>query len=267
MHVNKISSASNPRLKQVVRLRDKKTREETHLMIVEGEKEILRAQDAGICFQEIYLCPDYSESHPEKNILKEIPTEDTECFEITKMAFDKIAYGDRHEGILAICRQPQKELKDMKIAESPLIVVLEDVEKPGNLGAILRTCDAAGVNGVILCEEKTDIYNPNTIRASLGAVFTVFVAKSSNQEACKYLKQNNVAICSASPEAESIYDQSDLTGSLAIVFGSEQKGVSDFWMSQSHQRIKVPMQGKVDSLNVSVTAAIIIYEAVRQRRK
>ena len=262
----KITSLTNSGIKRVVQLRDRKTRLTTGLTIVEGVREITQAQEAGVVFKELYMCQELLVSTKISDIAatsgrnSKVPV-----YEISKAIFSKIAYGDRAEGVLAVCAPATISFKDLSKKRQPLYVIVEGVEKPGNLGAILRTCDAAGVDGVIVCDGKTDIYNPNVIRASLGVVFSVKVIVSSNNEAIKFLRSQNVMVCATWPKAKMLYTKIKFNNALAIVVGSEQNGLSKFWNQHADYKVKIPMNGRADSLNVSATTAILLYEIIRQR--
>jgi TrmH family RNA methyltransferase len=260
----KITSAKNSRIHEVLELRERKTRSATNSIIVEGVREISRAQESKIKFKEIYFCPDFLEDEAKK-LLENIIKTKMSAFDVTKEIFAKIAFGDRQEGLLAICEKPKKSFADIKMSKNPLFVVVERLEKPGNLGAILRSCDGAGVDGLILCDGRVDGYNPNVIRSSIGTVFSVNMVEASNDETLSFLKKNHVAICASLPEDKTTYTQINFKLPSAIVLGSEQEGLSDFWIKHADCKLKIPMYGKADSLNVSTTAAILIYEAIRQR--
>ncbi len=263
---DKITSLTNPHIKEIVRLRAGGHRKNSGVTIVDGSREVLRALGAGIKFKEFYLCQELiGTGEEEKQWKARLPGLDIPIFEVTKTVFEKIAYGDRQEGVLGICETPRRSLADFRLDANALVVVIEHVEKPGNLGAILRTCDAAGVHGVLVCDSQTDLYNPNVIRASVGTIFTVNTLQCSSDEALRFLKDKGMKICAASPRAQTIYTQMDFSGPAAIVLGSEQEGLSDFWMRKSDFLVKIPMRGAADSLNVSASTAILVYEALRQR--
>jgi TrmH family RNA methyltransferase len=264
MPSEKIISAQNPRVKSVVRLREHRDRLKTGLTVVEGWREVSRAVKARIELKEVYVCPDFFDERADKKLIRDLERIAL-LIEVSPAVFAKMAFGDRHEGVLAVCRPGTARLSDLKVPAKPLYVIVETIEKPGNLGAILRTCDAAGVDGVIICDEATDIYNPNVIRASVGTVFAVAAVRASNDEALDFLKRNKVAVCATFPGAGTVYTQENLDRPLAIVIGSEQKGLSGFWMKHSDIKIKIPMRGTGDSLNASVSAAVVIYEVIRQR--
>ncbi len=263
---DKITSPTNPHVKEIVRLRTGKDRKNTGVTIVDGTREILRALENGVKFREFYVCPELlARDEDEKQLQTKLSESKVPVFEVAKIVFAKIAYGDRQEGILGICETPKRSLMDLRLRSNPLVVVIEHVEKPGNLGAILRTCDAAGVSGVLVCDSQTDLYNPNVIRASVGTIFTVNTLQCSNDEALRFLKNKGIRIYAASPQAQTVYTRADLAGAVAFVLGSEEKGLSDFWKNNADARVRIPMFGSADSLNVSTSAAILVYEALRQR--
>ncbi len=261
--VNCITSLSNPKIKNVVKLRQRKERQQQGVTIVEGIREIERAVESKVVFQEVYVDQDCKLKL--QDVLEKLFDDTALIYEVPKAVFAKISYGDRRDGLLAVGRMPDQPLSQWKRKKQALYVVLERVEKPGNLGAILRTCDGVGVDGVIVCDPKTDIYNPNVIRASLGAVFSVNVAAADQSTALAFLQERHAAICAATPDAKTVYTQADLSQSLAVALGSEQQGLSDFWIKQADTQVRIPMRGKTDSLNVSVSAAVILYEVLKQR--
>jgi len=262
--MEKITSLQNSGIKRVVRLRTKKTREAKGLTIVEGVREVRQALNAGLRFTGVYICREGVYHCPE-DLVAEMEVKQLRIFDTVCSVYDKMCYGDRKEGVLALVEQPSYTLENLEFSAAPLVVVMERVEKPGNLGAILRTCDGAGVEALIVCDELTDVYNPNVVRSSLGAVFTVPAVTCTNKEAVDFLRSKGIRIFAAVVQAEGGYYKKDMTGSCAIVVGSEQDGLSDFWRRNADEQVRIPMLGKVDSLNVSVSAAVMIYEAVRQR--
>ncbi|MBP9854398.1 MAG: RNA methyltransferase [Candidatus Omnitrophica bacterium] len=262
---SKISSLTNTKIKNVVRLRQRNHRDETEMTVVEGIKEIECALRSSVELTEVYVCS--GEVSKKYNVfIKELESLDIECFETSKEVFNKISYGERNDGALAVCKTPHTSVHRIEHKKDGLYLVFEQIEKPGNLGAVLRTADAANVDGVFVCDPRTDLYNPNVIRSSIGAVFSVPVVKCTNEEALQFLKQQNLSIFAAMPNAvKGLYSVNFKAGS-AVVLGSEEKGLTDFWAMHASQKISIPMNGKVDSLNVSVSAAIILYEAYRQRQ-
>lgn len=258
--MEKITSKSNERIKKVVALRNHRKRKESGLSIAEGMREVEKLIESKHVLKELYCCEDtINENH---SLISE---SNVPAFSLTNDVFEKISYGDRNEGVLAVFEPSMLTLKDISCPENGLFVVVEEVEKPGNLGAILRTCDGAGVDGIFVCDVKTDIFNPNVIRASLGTVFSAHIVAESNEAVYEYLNSNQVTIFATTPQTNNLYTKSDLTKSTAIVVGSEEKGLSAFWLDHADEQVKIPMNGINDSLNVSTSVAILLYEALRQR--
>jgi TrmH family RNA methyltransferase len=254
-----ITSLQNPRIKHIVKLRDdKKTRKDEGAMLVEGYDEIQLALAAGHTPQTLLSAPELATRH--------LTFSHSESLTVSRAVFEKISYRENPDGWLAIFPIPQTSLDDLKLSDTPLVIVTESIEKPGNLGAILRTADAAGVDALLVCDARVDVRNPNVVRASRGAVFSVPVVECDNASAWEWLKRGAMRVVAASPSADEIYSDVDLSQPLAIVVGTEDEGLSDFWMTKADVKVKIPMMGKVNSLNVSVSTALIIYEAVRQRK-
>ncbi len=260
-----ITSTSNPRIKNFLKLKKARERNIQQLFVVEGVKEIHMALDAGYSFSDLFYCPKYLDPGTFKNIIEKTGPKAI-IGEITAEIYQHIAYRKTSEGLIGWATPKNLKLENLKLASNPLLLVLERVEKPGNLGAILRTADAAGLDAVIVADPKTDIYNPNVIRSSLGAIFTVPVAVEPNEEVIKWLKSNHIRIFCASLGASKSYDEIDYTKPSAIVMGTEASGLSEQWLTQSELNLVIPMFGNVDSMNVSVSAGIIIFEAIRQRK-
>lgn len=253
-----ITSVQNPKIKQLLALQEKsRLRRETGLFVVEGRRELEHCLKAGFEPECLFFCPEIgsplADSFPGKR------------FEVSKEVYSKIAYREGTEGVIAEIRAKERPLEKLELGENPLIAVLESVEKPGNLGAVLRSADAAGVDAVVICDPLTDLYNPNLIRASLGAVFTVPVAVCSSDEAISFFKQRGIRILTAQLQDSELYYDTPMTGSTAIVMGTESTGLSNAWREAADAHIRIPMLGELDSLNVSVSAAILLFEAVRQR--
>lgn len=238
-------------------------------MIVDGIREVSRAVDADLQIRELYICPDLYEGKASgsvsANILSKIDSRKVPVFEVSSGVYSKISFGDRDEGVLAVCAAPVLSQWPKTHPGEDLFFVLEEIEKPGNLGAVLRTSDAVGAAGILLSGGDTDIFNPNVIRASLGAVFTVPVVQDTPENFLKFLKKNNITIVATSPDAGGAYTAVDFRKSCAIVMGSEHAGLGDFWLKNADVRVKIPMRGKIDSLNISVAAGVVAYEALRQR--
>jgi len=254
-----ITSAQNPKVKDFLQLIEKsKERRLRGLFVVEGLRECRRALVSGFEPQTLLVCDDYlSEPFAGLEML---------TFHVSRAVYDKLAYRGGTEGVIATFKTKEHTLDEIKFKSEPLILVLESVEKPGNIGAVLRTADAAGADAVIVCDPLTDIYNPNLIRASLGAIFSVPVVACTSQEACKWLQSNHIQILTAQLQDSKFYYDIDMKRGTAIVMGTEDKGLSDYWRVNSDSKILIPMNGLVDSLNVSVSAAILCFEAVRQRQ-
>ena len=264
-----ITSVQNPKVKEAVSLGYRSdVRRERGLFLVEGRREVERCLGAGFRARCIFWCP---ELLPEEE-LRAVAGEGTitrgcKVFEVSRAVYEKIAYRGGTEGIIAEVEWREFTLQDLQRlpGQAPLIMVLESVEKPGNLGAVLRSADAAGADAVIVCDPLTDLYNPNLIRASVGAVFTVPTVCCSSEEAIKWLKESGIQILTAQLQDSSLYYDRDMTGPTAIVMGTESTGLSDRWREAADAHIRIPMLGVGDSLNVSVSAAILLFEAVRQR--
>jgi TrmH family RNA methyltransferase len=255
-----ITSLQNPRVKHIVRLRDeKRQRREDGLMLVEGYDEIQLALSAGHKPRTILSAPEL--------VSRQIHVEDSERVTVNRAVFEKMSYRENPDGWLAIFPIPRLSLRDLELSVSPLVIVAESVEKPGNLGAILRTADAAHVDALLICNPRVDVWNPNVVRASRGAVFSVPTVECDNDSALEWLKTHGIRILAATPSADEIYSDVDLRGPVAIAVGTEDEGLTDVWMSNADVKAKIPMMGKVNSLNVSVSTALILYEAVRQRNR
>lgn len=267
-----ISSVQNERVKHVVALQQKSAeRRRAGLFVVEGRRELQHCLEAGLQMDSVFWCPE---------LLAEQPVCPVTPFEVTRQVYEKMAYRGSTEGLLAVVRSRQLTLSDLPLPqgglasecdnnqanETPLIVVLESVEKPGNLGAILRSADASGATAVIVCDPLTDLYNPNLIRSSVGAFFSVPCVACSSEECIDFLKQHNVQILTAQLQDSSLYYDVDMRRATAIVMGTESTGLTQQWREAADAHIRIPMLGRIDSLNVSVSAAILLFEAVRQRR-
>lgn len=261
-----ITSPSNPKLKYVVKLRTCSAREESGEMIVEGFRECRRALDNGYRPRAIFHCPDfYLKNENEPALVDECRAKGAEVFTCSRQCFAKIAYKERPDGLLMVGPHVTVKLADLKLPENALVIVTEAIEKPGNLGTILRSADAARVAAVIVCNRATDIHNPNVVRASTGTMFSVPIAEATSGEALEFLKSRGFKILAATPHAEKLHFEVDLTGNVAIALGAEQYGLTAKWMDGAELRVRIPMLGLADSLNVSAAATILVYEAVRQR--
>ncbi len=262
-----IDSPQNPRVKTALRLRKASERQESGLTLVEGFREIQRATDSGWGFKELYCCPDLYPDPLAGELANRLRLSGLPTFQCSEAAFRKMSYRDTPDGLMALSPLVGKTLDELALPENPLILIAEDLEKPGNLGTMLRTADATGVDAVIACDHKTDLNNPNVIRASIGTLFFMQVATASTEETLAWLAKNRIRSVAAVPGACTKYTEADLRGGIAIVVGAEDDGLSPVWMERADERVSIPMLGKNDSLNVATAAAILLYEAVRQRRK
>lgn len=261
-----IESAQNPRVKQAVRLRRNKERKQSGHTLVEGYREILRATQGGWVFRELYFCPELFLDLDAGKLVEQIQATGTPVFKCSETAYRKMSYRDTPDGLLALSPLVGKKLDDLDLPDHPLLLIAEDLEKPGNLGTILRTADATGVNAVIACDHKTDLNNPNVIRSSIGTIFFMPVAEATTEETLAWLEKRGIQIIAAVPGASQEYTEIDMRKGTAVVVGSEDEGLSASWKSSSAIQVGIPMLGRNDSLNVSTAAAIMLYEAVRQRR-
>ncbi|GHT55070.1 rRNA methyltransferase [Bacteroidia bacterium] len=262
--MEKIVSAQNSRIKNIQKLIAKsKERKTQGLFVIEGAREISLALAGSYEFHSVFYCPRLFAGTDYPEVLQTIHPEI--LYEVSEAVFGKMAYREGSDGILAVAKPKDHRLSSLYLPENPFVIILESVEKPGNLGAILRTADAAGVDALIVCDPLADVYNPNTIRSSVGCIFTAPVAISENVETLSFLKTKGIWTFAAELQASRWYQDTDFTGPTAIVMGTEADGLSPFWLENADARIKIPMRGKIDSLNVSVSTAVITFEAMRQR--
>ena len=259
MEDNVITSLQNARVKHLVQLQQKSSeRRRSGLFVVEGQRELMHCVEAGYEVEEVFMV--------EGGDWK-VEGFSPAIFTVSPQVYEKMAYRGSTEGVIATVRQRNLTLSDLQLPANPLIMVLESVEKPGNLGAVLRSADAAKADTVVICDPLTDLYNPNLIRASLGAVFSVPVVACSSEECIAFLKQRNIQILTAQLQDSSLYYDTDMRRATALVMGTESTGLTDIWRQAADAHIRIPMLGRMDSLNVSVSAAILLFEAVRQRTK
>jgi len=260
-----ITSLQNPRVKAAVRLRDRRHRRKQGRIRIDGARELGRAIQAGVPMAEAFVCEPLCQSDEARRVLAGLRSSGAEILAVSEAVFDKLAFGDRADGVLGVAPMPTPTLADLALSDNPLVAVLEGVEKPGNVGAVLRTGDAAGLSALIVADGRTDLYNPNAIRASLGTIFTLPVCTASAPETLDWLRQQNLAIYAARVDGSILYTEVDLRRPTAIVLGSEAEGLTDLWTGADVTPIRLPMLGAADSLNVSATAAALFYEALRQR--
>lgn len=262
-----LTSTANPRVRAVVRLRDRRERDATGLALVDGVREIGRAMDAGVEIVEIFASPSLATAAEARTLLARVAAANHRTTEVSEPVLVRIAFGDRTDGIVAVIRMPRPTLAHVRLpsAPSPLIAVVEGVEKPGNLGAILRSADGAGVDAVIAADPRTDLANPNVIRASLGTIFARPVVAASTADTLAWLRGSGVTIVAARVDGATDYAAQDFRGPVAIVLGAEAEGLTPAWLAPDIRPVRLPMRGVADSLNVSATAAVLFYEARRQR--
>ncbi|WP_396156893.1 TrmH family RNA methyltransferase [Flavobacterium macrobrachii] len=260
--MKQITSAQNPFIKSLVLLQEKaKARKQSGTFLIEGIREIELAIKGNYELETILICPELTDLS--NNLI--IQKSNNPIIEISKEVYQKLAYRDTTEGIIAVAKTKSHQLSDLKLPENPLILVMESIEKPGNIGAMLRTCDAAKVDAVIIANPKTDLYNPNMVRSSVGCLFTNQIATASTEETIDFLQQNNINFYSATLQNSTSYHTQNFTKPTALVVGTEATGLTEPWREKATQNIIIPMQGEIDSMNVSVAAAILLFEAKRQR--
>ncbi len=261
-----LTSLANPRVKDTVRLRQRSHRDERGLMLVEGYREIRRALDHGYAPTDLFFCESLWLRHDnEPALVADCAARGARLYACSEPVFAKMAYRERPDGLLAVGPHIARRLADLRLPPDALLLVCEAIEKPGNLGTMLRSADAAGAAAVIVCDPCTDIHNPNVVRASTGTLFTLPVAVAGAEETLAWLKAGGFGILAATPHAERLHFEQPLTGRVALCLGSEQYGLSDVFMRDASLRVRIPMLGVADSLNVSAAATILLAEAVRQR--
>jgi rRNA methylases len=258
-----ITSLQNLAIKNIVKLSKSKERREQQLFVIEGARELSLALQSGYRIEAVYVCREMFEKTKYPDLLDSFSG--SNIFDISLPVFEKIAYRENSDGVVALAKPKPHSLEEIKLSDNPFVIILESVEKPGNLGAVLRTADAAAVDAVIVCDPQTDLYNPNVIRSGVGGLFTVQSAICSSEEALEWLQAHNITPFAAELQAAEFYQNIDFTHPSAIVMGTEADGLTGFWRENAKKRIKIPMRGKIDSLNVSVTTAVLTFEAMRQR--
>jgi RNA methyltransferase, TrmH family len=261
--VSDIESARNPRIRAAAALRDRRERERAGLTLVDGVRELERAMDGGVEVVELFVT-DHAPA-PADAIAERCARSGTPVARVASNALARLAYGERSEGLVGVVRTPPTGLERLHLSPAPLVVVLDGVEKPGNVGASLRSADAAGVDALIVADPGTDLFNPNVIRASLGTIFTVPTAAGDGPSVRAWLREHGLRMVAARVDAPGIHVFTDLTGPLAIILGSEAHGLGPGWIAADVSSVRLPMMGTADSLNVSVAGAILLYEARRQR--
>ena len=260
-----ITSPRNEKVKATVKLRRRKHRGKQGRTLIDGARELSRALAANVDIAEIYFCPKLCNTSESRRLLEQLEELAMDVYEVTENVFEQLAFGERAEGLLAVAIPPDLGLEDLSLPENPLVAVVEGIEKPGNLGAVVRSADGAGVSAVVVADQVTDLYNPNAIRASLGTVFSVPVCTASSEEVFHWLQKNELEIFAAAANGKDSYVEVDFRIPAAIVLGSEATGLSTVWDDGKIRSLRLPMQGVADSLNISSAAAVLFYEAQRQR--
>ena len=260
-----ITSVQNPKVKKAVKLADRKARNETGLFLIEGYREISRAAAGNVLIDHAFFCPELFLGANENSLLDSLQSKGTFLIQTPPYIFQKISYRDRPDGLLAVAKKMNLRLKNVSLPQNPLVVIAEAIEKPGNLGTIIRSSDAAGVNLVIVANGCTDIYNPNVVRASVGTLFTIPVLEATNEEALTFCQHHKISLLAATPEGNELYTHVPMKGPLGVVVGTEQLGLSSFWKESCHHKVKIPMHGVADSLNVATATTLFLFEAARQR--
>jgi TrmH family RNA methyltransferase len=260
-----ITSNQNPRIKNALLLKERRERDSTGLFLVEGYRELKRAADQQIAFATLFVCEELFLGENEEALIRQIQAKGAEIISCAPHVFQKLSYRDRPDGLVGIAKQMKRTLADLPKKTNPFFIVAESIEKPGNLGTILRSADAVGVDGVIVCDRCTDIYNPNVVRASVGTLFTIPVVEASSAETLEWLQKQQIQIVAATPAAKQTFTEAPLSGPVAIVVGTEQLGLTQSWMQNADIQVSIPMRGVADSLNVSAATTLLLYEVLRQR--
>lgn len=264
-----ITSLNNPKVKHLLKLRERREREITKTFLIEGYRELLRATEGKISIKTLFVSPFHFLGKNEMALVNTIVSQGAELFYLEEKVFAKVSYRDRPDGLIAIAKNLSSTLATFIALPpkntSPFYLVAEGIEKPGNLGSILRSADAARVDAFFLCDQCTDLYNPNTIRSSVGTLFTLPVFEASSEEMIDYLKKRKIQIISSTPDAAKMFWEVEGRAPLAVVVGSEQLGLSKKWLNAADLLVKIPMQGKADSLNVAAASTLLLYEVLRQR--
>ena len=261
-----IQSRHNDQIKNLVKLRERKYRDRQERFLVEGMRELSHALDSDYELETIYYCPEYFPTDRHAQLIHKIRSnKEPQLVRVSKEAFAKATYREGPDGIIAIAKQQAHSIHELNLSPSPLLLILEGIEKPGNLGAILRSADGASADAVILADCLLDLYNPNAIRASQGVLFSVPIISAEQSYLAKWLSDNHIQCVATTPDTSQLHWNVDYRAPTAFLFGSESRGLSRFWLDQAKQHIRIPMAGRADSLNVSATVAICLYEARRQR--
>ncbi len=258
-----ITSSQNEHIKNLIRLRERRTRDKSSTFLIEGYRELSRAKDFVI--EILYFASEHFLGDNERELIDEIAGRGAEIVRLSESLFSKVSYRDRPDGLIAIAQQEHSTLSDLPEKETPFFLLGEAIEKPGNLGTMLRSADAVGVDGVIVCDPRTDIFNPNVVRASVGTLFTQPVVQATTKETLQFLRERGIAIVATTPQADLLYTDVDFTQPVAIAAGTEQLGLSEEYLRNADIKVRIPMCGVADSLNVASATTLILYEVLRQR--
>lgn len=264
----KITSVQNPKVKEAVKLQNRKVRDTSGLFLIEGYREISRALKGGVTLKSLFFSRPLFLGENEEGLIQNVVDLGGEVFECLPGVFQKLSYRDRPDGLLAVGLQMRYSLGVLgsHMKKNPLLIIAEAIEKPGNLGSIIRSSDGVGADGVIVCDRCTDIYNPNVVRSSVGTLFTLPVIEASGREVFQWLNEHTISIVATSPDAPLEYTEADLRKGVAIVVGTEQLGLSEMWLKASDIQVHIPMKGVADSLNVATATTLLLYEVLRQRK-
>ena len=260
-----LRSPQNPKVKDAVKLRNRRHRDRTDRTLIEGYRELRQALTHGIRPESLFYCPEYFLGDNEAELLRLAESAGARLLQTDTRVFDRLSCRERPDGLLGIAPLMGRELAEMPTGAPPFLLIAEAIEKPGNLGAILRSADGAGADGVIVCDRTTDINNPNVVRASIGTLFSVPVAESATVDVLAWLRERGIRSVAATPAATKHHWEVDMTGPIAVVVGSEQYGLTDAWLEAADESVRIPMLGAADSLNVATAATLMVYEVVRQR--
>ncbi|MGA2032144.1 MAG: TrmH family RNA methyltransferase [Thermoguttaceae bacterium] len=262
-----ITSLQNPRVKDAVHLRDRPQREKRQRILIDGARELRQAIAGGVRLLELFVCESLCAGEDARLLMEMLPACGAEVLAVNEAVFEKLAFGHRAEGVLGVAEMPRRSLENLSLGEQALVAVLEGVEKPGNIGAVLRSADGAGVSALIVADGRTDLYNPNAIRASLGTIFALGVCTASARATLDFLRDRAIKVYAARVDGALPYTAGDYRGPAAFVFGSETAGLSSLWSAADVTAVRLPLLGMADSLNVAATAAVLFYEALRQRSR
>ena len=262
-----LTSLQNPRVKFAASLRERRDRDREQLFLIEGYRELRRALDNRFPVRELFICPELFQGENEPALISAFRDSGTSIVSTSPEVFGRLAYRDRPEGLLGIAPQVHRALEEIPLGDCALLLIAVAIEKPGNLGTILRSADATGVTGIVICDRCTDLFNPNVVRASTGTLFSLPIAEANTADTLAWLRRHRIRTLAATPHTEVSYTDVDMTVPLAVVVGCEMVGLSADWLAGAELKVRIPMLGQADSLNVATATTILLYEAVRQRAR